>query len=373
MSHHYLMNHQTLIRDAEVFEFNYAPETINYRDQELRQLAIALTPTLRGASPINANLRGPPGTGKITCIRQIFSELEETAANVVTVFVNCEKVDTTFRVFAVIFEQLFDQQPYLSGIPIQRLMDPIAEELIKRKAILIVCLDDAHYLACNGQLDRIIYTLTRMYESYPGVKTGIVTTISNNTLRPVTVLEPSTYSTWQPIEIPFSPYQPEEVRTILSDRIRMGLYPGVITPAILDHIVTLTMEGGNLQIGIDILKYSVLNAEQDARTVVVEEDVTTAFETVRGAHLTHLIEALKPDQERLLSHIIWMKHEEQAASLTSRTIYESFKKTRDISYSTFRNWLQRLSDLRLINIHQRATIGNAHEIELRFDPGLMDE
>lgn len=380
------MDHETLIRDADVFEFNYTPDTIHYRDQELRQLAAALSPALHGSSPFNANLRGPPGTGKTTCVRRIFSELEETASNVVTVFIDCEKVDTPFRVFAAIFERLFGQQPCLSGIPMQRLTGPIAEELTRRKAVLIVCLDDAHYLTRNGHLDHIVRSITRMFQTYPDVKTGIVTTISNQTLCPATVLEPSTYSVWQPMEIPFSHYRHGEVQTILSDRIRMGLYPGVIPPAILDHIVSLTMRGGDLRVGIDLLKHAVHNAEQDARTQVVDEDVTMAFDIVRGAHVALLIDGLKPIQKLLLSHIIEVKQGnmgdtgdkgdkgdkgDTVASLTLNTLYQSFKKTHEMSHSSYYNHLVRLSDLRLITMHRWSGKGNAHEIELMFDPGLL--
>jgi Cdc6-like AAA superfamily ATPase len=59
------MHNQTLIRDHDVFAFKYTPEFNHYRDTQLRQLAGALSPepssALRGQSPINANLRGPPG------------------------------------------------------------------------------------------------------------------------------------------------------------------------------------------------------------------------------------------------------------------------------------------------------------------------
>ena len=373
MSHHYLMDYQTLIRDADVFECNYTPETIHYRDQELRQLAGALSPSLHGASPINANLRGPPGTGKTTCVRRIFNELEETTRSVVPVFVDCKSTNTAFRVFAVVYEQFFGQKPHLSGIPLQRLTDPIAAELTERKAILIVCLDDANYLRHNGQLDVVIRSLVRMYERYPGVKTGVVTTISDHTFCPITVLDPAVVSVWQPEEIPFSHYKREEVRAILQDRIRLGFYPGVISPAVLDRIVALTMDGGDLRVGIDLLKHSVRNAERDARMGVMETDVSSAYETARGAHLTILLNGLKPGQKRLLSHIVLMKTEWPNASLTARTLYDSFRKKRNISYTTFHDWLRRLADLRLIEVHRRAAKGNAYEIELRFDPGMMED
>lgn len=307
MSQHYLMHNHTLIRDPKVFEFNYIPETIHFRDNHLRELAIALSPTLQGLTPINANLRGPAGAGKTTCVRRIFRELEETSSNVVPVFVNCESMGTAFRVFATVFEHLFGHQPPLSGIPIQRLTDPIAAELIRRKAVLIICLDEANYIGHTDHFETVIRFIVRMYESYPGVRAGVVTTISEPAYCPITVPDPSVLSVWQPMEIEFSPYGEDEVRTILQDRIRTGLVPGVITPAILDYIVALTMEEGNLRVGIDLLKCATISAEQNDRAVVVEEDVTTAFTAVTVSHLNILIEGLKPLQKRLLFHIIEMR------------------------------------------------------------------
>ncbi|WP_165077953.1 AAA family ATPase [Methanogenium sp. MK-MG] len=79
----------------------------HYRDSQLRELAMLLSPALRVATPINTTLHGPPGTGKTTCVRQIFTEIEECTPRVVTVLVNCESVRTPFRVFATIFRRLF--------------------------------------------------------------------------------------------------------------------------------------------------------------------------------------------------------------------------------------------------------------------------
>ncbi|MDE4908963.1 hypothetical protein L0665_10125 [Methanogenium marinum] len=131
------------------------------------------------------------------------------------------------------------------------------------------------------------------------------------------------------------------------------------------------MEGGDIRVGIDLLKYSVINAEQDGRAVVVEENVNTAFKIVTGTHLSLLIEGLKPIQKRLLSRIVQMKQGDEMSSLTSSALYTSFKKTGDISHASFYNYLLRLSDLRLINLHRWAGKGNAHEIELLFDPEFL--
>ena len=369
MSHHYLMDNQTLISNTEVFELQYTPETIHYRDRELRQIAGAVSPALHGASPGNANLRGPPGTGKTTCVHRIFSELEETTQRVVPVFVSCDSMNTACRVFGVIFERLFGHHPPKSGIHLQQLIGPIAKELIRRKAVLIVCLDDANNLRHNGQFDIVIRSLVRMYETYPGVKTGVLTTISDHTFSPLMILDPAVVSVWQPQEILFSYYHHEEVHTILHDRIRMGIYPGVVSSPILDYITTLTVEGGDLRVGIDLLKHCVLNAERDARTKVSGDDVTKAFAIARVAHLTHLRKSLKLNEERLLSHIVQMKRNNPDVSLTSGMLFDSFKATQNVSYSGFHAWLTHLSELRFIDLIQRAHIGNSREIVLRIDEG----
>ena len=372
MVHHYLMNHQTLIRDNDVFEFNYTPETIHYRDQELRQLASALSPALHGASPVNANLRGPPGTGKTTCVRRIFAELEETTTGAVTVFVNCENVNTTFKVFTAVFEQTIGHQPHQSGIPMQRLTDPIAEKLTEEKKILIVCLDDAHYLAHNGQIEHIIRSLTRMSDAYPGVKTGVITTISDHTVHPAMVLDLSTYSTWHPMEIPFSHYRHTEVKTILQDRIRTGLYPGVVPSAILDHIVSLTARDGDLRVGIDLLKHAFLSAETAARKVVTTDDVTKAYGIACVIRMENLRRALKPNEERLLSHIEQMKRDRPEGPLTTGEVYRSFRECWKTPYSSFYSWLTRLYELRFIELNQRTVRGNSREVVLRMDPKAME-
>ena len=367
MSHHYLMDNQTLISNTEVFELQYTPETIHYRDRELRQIAGAVSPALHGASPGNANLRGPPGTGKTTCVHRIFSELEETTQRVVPVFVSCDSMNTACRVFGVIFERLFGHPPPKSGIHLQQLIGPIAKELIRRKAVLIVCLDDANNLRHNGQFDIVIRSLVRMYETYPGVKTGVLTTISDHTFSPLMILDPAVVSVWQPQEILFSYYHHEEVHTILHDRIRMGIYPGVVSSPILDYITTLTVEGGDLRVGIDLLKHCVLNAERDARTVVTDDDVTRAFGIAQSAHLIHLREGLKPNEERLLCHIAQMKRDNPNVPILSGPLYDSFRATQNISYSGFHGWLTHLSDLRFIDLRRRAHIGNSREVILLVD------
>lgn len=340
---------------------------------QLRELATHLRPALRGGHPVNTILHGPPGTGKTTCVREIFTEIEEITSHVVTVFVNCESVRTPFRVFATIFRRLFGHQPSLSGIPTERLTDPIASELIKRKAVLIVCLDDANYLGSNGHPGEILRYLLRMHEAYPGVKIGVVSTVNTRTDYHLALLDPSTRSVYQPYLISCPPYGAEEVRGILHDRVQAGLYEGVVPSGMLDLITALTIEEGDLRVGISLLRLAAAAAEQAARTVVQEQDVRNSFQAAHGAHLIQLVEALKPDEQRLLSHIAEMKQKDADVPVTSGTLYASFKETTKVSYTVFHTRLTRLADLRLIELIRPSVRGNTREVVLRGDPEMMME
>ena len=367
------MANQTLFKDIDVFEFDYTPDTIHYRDIPLRQLAEAARPALHGGRPINTVIRGPPGTGKTTCIRHIFAEIEATTRHVIPVLINCQNVRTEFSVFVTIFEKIFGYQPPLSGIPTQRLTDPISEALVERNAVLIVCLDDANYMARNHMLDKVLRPLLRMHETYPGVRTGVITTISTLDFPLSTILDPAVMSVYQPEEILFPTYGEEEVASILHDRVRAGLYQGVVSPEVLDLITSLTMEAGDLRVGINLLKRSVIHAEGSARTVVLKEDVLNSFQNARAACLPDLVRNLKHDDRQLLSHIAVMKQEDTAGVISSGSLFESFANTTGISYTAFYNRRSKLADLRLIDLIRRPARGNTREVVLRYDPAKMIE
>lgn len=351
-----------------MFESDYIPEQFSFRDSQLRELAFSLQPGLHGSRPINTVLRGLPGTGKTTSIKRIFTEVEETTKRLVPVYVNCQNDRTLFAVYSKIFFQLYGHFPPSLGMPVRKVLNQIGHALIERKIVLVVCLDDANYLLPDKVLNSVIYTLLRLHEEFPGTRAGVIASISNMDIDFSRELDSCVVSVFQPTEIYFPPYTSDETRNILLDRARQALYPGVLSDEMMDIVVEKAMSCGDLRVGIDLVRRSVLHAEKLARIAVDEEDISMAFEESKYVHLAATIRTLACDERRLLGHIAELTIEDPKTSLTSGLVYSSAREKIRIGYTAFHERLKKFDEMRLINVNHRNQGGRTREIVLRYDP-----
>ncbi|WP_067051114.1 ORC1-type DNA replication protein [Methanofollis ethanolicus] len=346
MTHAPLMSDQTLFRDPDLFEITHLPEVFNYRDTQLEDLAFALRPALQGTLPLNAVLRGTPGTGKTTAVRLLFAEVEETTQTVVPVLVPCQTEKTEYAVFSRIFTALVGHLPPPSGVSTTRLMAGIAHALAERGAVLVVCLDDATWLLPDGTLDSVLAPLLRMHEAWPGVRTGVVLTLSSPETDLSRALDPATRSVLQASEVLFPPYTAAEVRGILGDRVKAGLYPGVMPPAVLDLVVERTMACGDLRVGLDLVKRAVRAAEGAGRTEVTAGDVLAAYPVSKHLHAALAVRSLTAGERAVLDAALALEGE--GGTATSGQVYG--RVCDEMSYTAFHERVRKLEALRLVDL-----------------------
>jgi cell division control protein 6 len=361
-----LMADQTLFKDREAFETDYLPEDFNYRDTQLKEMAYAVRPALFGARPTNLILRGLPGTGKTTSVRHIFNEVRETTQRILPVYVNCQNDHTRFMVYTRIYEGIFGHLPPTSGVSFRRVMNEIGYALKDRGKVLLVCLDDANYLLHEGVLNNTLYSILRLYEEFQGLRTGVVLTVSNIDTDFQRELDSCVMSVMQPTDIYFSPYSNAEVEAILQDRIRQGIYSGVISSEVFDLIVERTLQCGDLRVGLDLIRRAVLNAERNARKTVEAGDVESAFDLSRNIHLANSVKILNKEEKKLLRTIAKYSIQEEHM-MHSGAIFASVREETPMGYTTFFERLKKFDEMRLINLTSRRIGGNTKEISLRYD------
>ncbi|HOK57644.1 MAG TPA: ORC1-type DNA replication protein [Methanothrix sp.] len=355
---------ETLFKDPEVFELDYVPEHFDHREAQMKSLRFCVRPAIRGARPVNALCLGPPGTGKTTAIIKLFEEIEKHTRSVITVHINCQIDGTRYSIFSRIYKKIFGVAPPSSGISFKRLFDKIANELASREAVLIVALDDVSYLFPEKEIDQILYTLLRSHESLPGFRAGVMAAHSEPSMK--YILDPRVESVFRPEEILFPPYKRDEIFAILSRRAQLGFYPGVLSQDVLDLVVDLTTESGDLRVGIDLLKRAGMEAERRASRSISEEDVRRAFSSSRFLHIEHAIRSLSGDERTLLRIIA----EQPGGKAQSGELYRTYHGITQAGYTKFYEILKRLEALRLVetSFTGPGMRGRSRIIRLRCDP-----
>ncbi|MEN6610339.1 MAG: ORC1-type DNA replication protein [Methanoregulaceae archaeon] len=366
MTKNLLMWDETLFRDPEVLEIDYLPDQFQHREEQMRDLAFQIRPGIRGGIPLNTICKGLPGTGKTTSIRKLFSEIEETTKKLVPVYINCQNDNTKFAVFSQIYRKLTGHLPPASGTSFKQLFDAVARLLLKDETVLLVCLDDANYLLYENELNKLLYTLLRSHESYPGTRIGVIVVISDMEVDLKQAIDIRVSSVFRPTEIYFPPYTADEVKGILEARVFQGFYPGVLPHELLDLVVEQTMKTGDLRVGINLLKRSGLSAERAARKAIERDDICSAYEAARYLHLAATLRTLKTEEQVLMRALAELSKTEK--EMNAGEVFTSVKETLKIGYTRFYEIIKKFDEMRIINLQYRDGKGRTRLISLRYDP-----
>jgi cell division control protein 6 len=366
MDKHLLRWDETLFKDMEVFEIDYVPEQFHHRETQMRELAFQIGPGMRGGRPLNTICRGLPGTGKTTSVRKLFAEIEESTKKLIPVHVNCQIDNTKYAVFSQIYRKLAGYLPPATGTSFKQLFDAIARLLLREEAVLIVALDDANYLLYENEMNKVLYTLLRSHESYPGTRIGVILIVSDMSIDLVREVDPRVASVLRPTDIYFPPYSQEEVHSILKERVLQGFYPGVLSDELLDLAVDQTMKSGDLRVGIDLLKRAGLQAEHDARRKIDRDDICKAYEISRYLHLDFTIRILREEEKKVLARLAELSSQE--TELTAGDVYNALKDTVPVGYTKFYEIVSKFDAMRLVNLQYRSGRGRTRIITLRYDP-----
>ena len=357
---------ETLFRDPEVFELDFVPEQFHHRETQMRELAFQIQPGLRGGRPLNTVCRGLPGTGKTTSVRKLSAEIEETTKKLVPVYVNCQIDNTKFAIFSQIYRKLAGHLPPASGTSFKQVFDAIARILQREETVLLVTLDDVNYLLYENEINKVLYTLLRAHEAYPGTRIGVILIISDMSVDLTQAVDARVASVFRPTDIYFPPYSREEVSEILKERVQQGLYPNVLSEEMLTLVIDQTMQSGDLRVGIDLLKRATLTAEKAARKSVEKDDICKAYEVSKYLHLSFTVKTLKPEEREVLRRIAERAKGEQ--EMNAGEVYRSFGKDLAMGYTRFYEVVKKFDAMRLVDLEYRDGKGRTRVISLRYEP-----
>ena len=354
---------ESVFRDEHVLELDYLPDAFLHRDDQMETLKYALRPAVRGSRPLNVMARGPPGTGKTTAVQKMFGELR-SVGDIEAVRVNCQVDSTRYAVFSRLFEGLFEYEPPASGISFKKLFSQITDKLVEDDEVLVVALDDVNYLFYEGEASDTLYSLLRAHEAHSGAKIGVIVVSSDLDLDVIEELDTRVQSVFRPEEVYFPAYGDREIVEILDERVDRGFREGAVGPQVLDQVAGHTVEsGGDLRVGIDLLRRAGLNAEMRGSTEVRIEDVDSAYEKAKYIHLSRHLRGLSESESALVEAVA--DREGQRAG----EIYEAFSERTGLGYTRYSEIVNKLEQLGLIGTEYTDVEGRGRSraLSLSYD------
>ena len=348
-------------RLGHVVDLEDVLESFLHRKTQMESLKYALRPAVRGSRPLNVMAQGPPGTGKTTAIQIMFDELRGQTG-IEAVRVNCQVNSTRYSVFSRLFEGVFDYKPPSSGISFKKLFSQVTDRLVDENRVLVVALDDVNYLFYESEASDTLYSLLRAHEEQGGAKIGVIVVSSDLDLDMIEALDGRVQSVFRPEEVYFPKYDEPEIGEILRERVRRGFYDGVVDAPVLDRVAELTADqGGDLRVGIDLLRRAGLKAEMRASRTVEPQDVEAAYDTSKYVHLSRRLQGLA-DSERALVEVIAEHDGERAGD-----IYEAFHDRTDLGYTRYSEIINKLDQLGIIDATYTEVEGRGRSRELTLN------
>ena len=358
----------SVFNDEHVLELDYLPEAFLHRDEQMETLKYALRPAVRGSRPLDVMARGPPGTGKTTAVQKLFDELT-SVSDVDVVRVNCQVDSTRYAVFSRLFEGLFRYEPPSSGISFKRLFAQITNHLIEEGEVLVVALDDVNYLFYEDEADDTLYSLLRAHEAHSEAKVGVIVISSDLDLDIIDELDSRVESVFSPEETYFHAYEKDEISEILQLRVERGFKEGAIGTRVVDQIAEYTeSSGGDLRVGIDLLRRSGLNAEMRGSTTVSTDDVEEAYQNAKLVYLRRQARGLSGYSRRLF-RIICIRNKTNEKT-TKGTIRGEFVDSTDAGGDEFLRNLETLEQLGLATVEdaENGSGTSGSEVKPAFEP-----
>ena len=326
-----LMEKNSLFINRDVLRPTYMPEVLPHREKEITNLAEVFLPALREESPSNVFIYGKTGTGKTAVVKYVGNQLvkkgEEMNKKVHFTYINCEVVDTHYRLLQNIANHFIDtwadRIPF-TGWPTDEVYARLTKVIDDAGGVVIVVLDEIDKL--KG--DEALYTLSRIDGDLKNSKVSLVG-ISND-LKFTEFLDPRVKSSLGEENMVFYPYDARELQDILEHRAQLALKPDALSPSVIPLCAAIAaQEHGDARRALDLLRISAELAEREHAGKITEKHIRKALHKIELDHISEVIRTLPLQSKILLLATIKEEREKKNAglktALTTGEVYDTYK------------------------------------------------
>lgn len=317
-----------LFKQRDVLDSSFVPENLPHRTDQIKQLGYILASVLRGGKPSNILCFGKTGTGKTAVSKHVLNTLSKKASQhghkIEVAYLNCNSVDTNYRVFADLCSTLGIDVPF-TGLATDEVFSRFRMGLDQRDSFFIVVLDEIDSLVKKSG-NETLYNLTRINSEMTRAKVSLIG-ISND-LKFKEYLDPRVLSSLSEEEIVFKPYEAPEITDILVERSHLAFKDQSLESGVINMIAAIAaQEHGDARRAIDLLRVSADIAEREGVDRIRQTHVKKAQGAIERNTITEVVSTLPLQSKMVILAIFLLEtNVDETETVSTGDVYEEYSR-----------------------------------------------
>ncbi|MCK5107168.1 MAG: AAA family ATPase [Nanoarchaeota archaeon] len=323
-----LKEEESVFKDPIALDYDYMPKLIKGRGEEQRKIALAIKPLDQNRTGGNLVLFGDSGVGKTVICKHMLRIVEEEADDILPIYVNCWKKNTSYKIFVDVCEQLGYRLTHNKKT--DELFEVI-KRLVNKKSVVFV-FDEIDKSEDLGFLYSILEEIYRksilMITNEAGWHSGLDQRIKSRLMAGM---------------VEFNYYNSKETEDILNYRKDYAFVEGAWDEKSFSKIISKTVKLEDVRSGLYIMREAGNNAENRSSKKIEMVDVDEAIKRLDDFNIKS-IDSLEPELKLVLKIV---KGNEKCKI---GELYDKYKVAGgDKTYKTFQRSIKKLSDNKFIS------------------------
>ncbi|MBS3058719.1 MAG: AAA family ATPase, partial [Candidatus Diapherotrites archaeon] len=268
---------QSVFLNRDAISQHFIPKELPFREKQLKEISSILTAALQGKKPNNVFVYGKVGTGKTCVVRHVLQELQEfkqkSSARVESCYINCRVHNSKYKALQKCCKEFYPSENFL-GYSAAFVFEKILDFARKNKNQVLIALDEIDKVK---DLDELVYALSRGNDELEQGEGAItIIGISNNVLFKER-LDARTKSSLCQEELVFAPYNAEELKEILKQRVEIAFKPKSVQESALNLAAAIAaQESGDARTAVLLLLRAGELSDKESKEKVSDEEVKKA-------------------------------------------------------------------------------------------------
>ena len=323
-----LREEESLFRDPVALDYDYMPKIIKGREEEQKKIAKAIRPLDQKRTGTNLILYGDSGIGKTVICKHMLRIVEEEADDIIPIYVNCWKKNTSYKVVVELCEQLGYRLTHNKKTDE---LFAIVQRIVNKKSAVFI-FDE---IDKSEDLDFLYNILEEIYR-----KTVILIT---NEIQWYNDLDQRIKSRLMTGLVEFKSYGNKAIEKILHYRRDFAFVEGVWDEKAFAKVVDKTVKIEDVRSGLYIMREAGNNAENRVGKKIMVGDVGDAIKRLDDFNIKS-IDALEPELKLVLKVV------KGNPKCKIGGLYERYKKDGgEKTYKTFQRSIKKLSENKFIS------------------------